>query len=116
MAASLIVARVDGILHQSETRSPIVQGAILTPPVMLFALKGARLVLADGTVLMVPANQRMQLSVTADVPPTLEPGAPGDAGSDPDVATLQQAIAQGEDPTLIQQAPSAGGALRCGTQ
>ncbi|WP_404325358.1 Ig-like domain-containing protein [Cobetia sp. UIB-001] len=67
----------------------------------LVAPQGAIVVLEDGTQLVVPQGAPIGVEV-------LLAESRGEAPVDPAVEALREAIARGEDPTAIQEAPAAG--------
>ncbi|REC93483.1 retention module-containing protein, partial [Kushneria indalinina] len=104
--AAYTVARVDGVVLLLDPRKPVVQGMALPENAVLMAADGGRIILADGTVLSLSAGQPVTFINTDDVPELVVVQPPADV--DPDIAALQAAIAAGQDPTEIQQAPAAG--------
>ncbi|WP_217622061.1 VCBS domain-containing protein [Cobetia marina] len=73
----------------------------LEPTATLIAPQGAIIVLEDGSRLVVPQGAPIGIEV-------LLAESRDDAPVDPTVEALREAIARGEDPTAIQEAPAAG--------
>ncbi|WP_298846712.1 retention module-containing protein, partial [uncultured Salinicola sp.] len=112
MAALVTVVRVDGNVFLMDPQKPLVQGMAVPEGATLFSPDGGRLILADGTVLPLSAGQPLTLQIIEGVA-TLTMAEP--AAADPEVAALQAAIASGQDPTAIQEAPAAGAGEGGGT-
>ncbi|MFC0338342.1 Ig-like domain-containing protein, partial [Kushneria avicenniae] len=104
--AAYTVARVDGVVLMLDPRKLVTQGMALPENAVLMAADGGRIILADGTVLSLSAGQPATLMATGDVPELVN--ASPSAQVDPEIAALQAAIAAGQDPTEVQQAPAAG--------
>ncbi|MCM2129924.1 VCBS domain-containing protein, partial [Larsenimonas rhizosphaerae] len=108
--ANITIERIDGALFTVDPRQVIISGASVETGSLLFAPDGARMVLADGTVLDVAAGQKVLLSLVdgttvLEAQDIINPSIPG---GDSDVAELLAAIARGDDPTLVQEGPAAG--------
>ncbi|WP_456269476.1 Ig-like domain-containing protein [Kushneria sp. AK178] len=110
--ATYTVARVDGIVLLMDPRKAVVQGMALPENAVLMAAEGGRVILADGTVLSLGAGQTVTLIGTEGVAELVTASSPTDV--DPEIAALQAAIAAGQDPTEIQQAPAAGASPEAG--
>ncbi|WP_162619794.1 retention module-containing protein, partial [Salinicola acroporae] len=112
MAALVVIVRVDGNVFLMDPQKPLVQGMAVPEGATLFSPDGGRLVLADGTVLPLSAGQPFTLQIIEGIA-TVAMADP--AAADPEVAALQAAIASGQDPTAIQEAPAAGAGEGGGT-
>ncbi|WP_188112349.1 retention module-containing protein, partial [Salinicola aestuarinus] len=100
----LTIARIDGTVFILEPRKLLVSGMAIPEGATLLAPEGGRVILADGTVLPIASGVASEVEIVDGIA-TLG----GDAAiTDPDIAALQQAIAEGVDPTTIQEAPAAG--------
>ncbi|XKE42846.1 Ig-like domain repeat protein [Cobetia sp. UIB-001] len=98
------VIRTEGtVLVASSTNEAqrVVKGMTLESTATLVAPQGAIVVLEDGTQLVVPQGAPIGVEV-------LLAESRGEAPVDPAVEALREAIARGEDPTAIQEAPAAG--------
>ncbi|WP_445619518.1 retention module-containing protein [Kushneria sp. Sum13] len=103
--AAYTVARVDGVVWLLDPRTPVIQGMALPENAVLVAADGGRIILSDGNALSLSAGQPVTLVSTGNIPELV---AQQPAGVDPEIAALQAAIAAGQDPTQVQQAPAAG--------
>ncbi|MEO1874194.1 MAG: retention module-containing protein, partial [Cobetia sp.] len=98
------VIRTEGtvlVVSSSSEAQRVVNGMTLEPTATLVAPQGAIVVLEDGTQLVVPQGAPIGVEV-------LLAESRGEAPVDPAVEALREAIARGEDPTAIQEAPAAG--------
>ncbi|WP_368447636.1 VCBS domain-containing protein [Cobetia amphilecti] len=98
------VIRTEGtvlVVSSTSEAQRVVNGMTLEPTATLVAPQGAIVVLEDGTQLVVPQGAPIGVEV-------LLAESRGEAPVDPTVEALREAIARGEDPTAIQEAPAAG--------
>ncbi|WP_405278076.1 Ig-like domain-containing protein [Cobetia sp. Ld8] len=98
------VIRTEGtvlVVSSTNEAQRVVNGMTLEPTATLVAPQGAIVVLEDGTQLVVPQGAPIGVEV-------LLAESRGEAPVDPAVEALREAIARGEDPTAIQEAPAAG--------
>ncbi|MCO7233575.1 retention module-containing protein, partial [Cobetia sp. Dlab-2-AX] len=98
------VIRTEGtvlVVSSTNEAQRVVNGMTLEPTATLVAPQGAIVVLEDGTQLVVPQGAPIGVEV-------LLAESRGEAPVDPTVEALREAIARGEDPTAIQEAPAAG--------
>ncbi|MFP5302379.1 retention module-containing protein, partial [Cobetia sp. SIMBA_158] len=98
------VIRTEGtvlVVSSTNEAQRVVNGMTLEPTATLVAPQGAIVVLEDGTQLVVPQGAPIGIEV-------LLAESRGEAPVDPAVEALREAIARGEDPTAIQEAPAAG--------
>ncbi|WP_186436401.1 retention module-containing protein, partial [Cobetia crustatorum] len=98
------VIRTEGtvlVVSSGNEAQRVVEGMILEPSASLVAPQGAIVVLEDGTQLVVPQGSPIEVEM-------LLAESRSEELVDPAIEALREAIARGDDPTAVQEAPAAG--------